>query len=54
MCAYVYNMHVLFFRFPDNEWKFGTMGSVMNVSKLTLAETGLEVPLSMVFHHSKR
>lgn len=46
-------MYVLFFMFPDNEWKFGTMGSVMNVSKLTLADTGLEVSLSMVTQKGK-
>lgn len=51
---YVYNKYFQFFRFPDKEWKFGSMGSVMNVSKLTLAETGLEVSPSLVFPLSKR
>lgn len=51
--VYIYNMYVLFFRFLGSEWKFGSMGSVMNVSKLTLAETSPEVFLSSVVHHSK-
>lgn len=54
MCVYVYNMYVLVFRLPDDERKFGSMSSVMNGSKLSLAETGLEVPLFLLVYYSKR
>ncbi|KAM6102683.1 uncharacterized protein LJ206_009459 isoform 1-T1 [Theristicus caerulescens] len=41
------------FGMPDNEGKFGSMSSVMNGSKLSLAETGLEVSLSLLVYCSK-
>lgn len=52
ICVYVSNMYVLFFRLPDNESKFGSISSVMNISKLNSAETGLEV--SLVVYYSER
>lgn len=54
MCVYVYNMYGLVFRMLDDERKFGSMSSVMNGSKLSLAEAGLEVSLSLPVYYSKR
>jgi len=53
MCVYVYNMYVLVFRRPGNEQKFGSMSSAMNGSKLNLAETDLEVSLSLLIYYTK-
>lgn len=49
MRVYVYNMYVLVFRMPKDEWKFGSMCPVMNGSKLSL-----EVSSRCLFTTEKR